>query len=297
MLKQNKRYFKCCLLEEFVSAWGGICSVFIYGAATFPHKIGKLFVSCYNFFHRYRRILWGERNLMETIICGHCGAPVFYDDGLGYGVCEYCGSIIKDRGRRGRKPDESGQGKSAILWKWSRMCMGIQTAFCSSGLWPAEGRQPQTGNVPSSAPHRWGRKEEILRYEVGSPASWRSFRVHRTAHRIFKVELPEAMGPPGQPGDETKLVNTANRIGSVYTGLIYWGLEFQTDATPNNLKGLALEGRKGMAGINSGGYRTLVTRAGIILQVFSLAMKVPQDTSLVLRNWRWSNFSGVSLRN
>ena len=34
---------------------------------------------------------------METIICGHCGAPVFYDDGLGYGVCEYCGSIIKDR--------------------------------------------------------------------------------------------------------------------------------------------------------------------------------------------------------
>ena len=69
-------------LEEFVSAWVAFVLYIHIRSSNFTHKIGKLFVSCYNFSIDTDGFYVERENLMETIICGHCGAPVFYDDGL-----------------------------------------------------------------------------------------------------------------------------------------------------------------------------------------------------------------------
>ena len=62
-------------LEEFVSAWVAFVLYIHIRSSNFTHKIGKLFVSCYNFSIDTDGFYVERENLMETIIFGHRGAP------------------------------------------------------------------------------------------------------------------------------------------------------------------------------------------------------------------------------
>ena len=278
-------------LEEFVSAWVAFVLYIHIRSSNFTHKIGKLFVSCYNFSIDTDGFYEERGNLMETIICGHCGAPVFYDDGLGYGVCEYCGSIIKDREDAGENRTNLDREVSYIMevkpyaWEYKLLFAVLDSGLQKAGSLKQEMFRPLLLTDEAA-------KEEILRYVKWITGKLEKLQEYtEPLHRIFKVELPEAMGPPGQPGDETKLVNTANRIGSVYTGLIYWGLEFQVDATPINLKGLALEVR-GMAGSILENMEHFCYQGRNHFAGLQPGMKVPKDTSLVLRELKMEQFMG-----
>jgi len=48
----------------------------------------------------------------------------------------------------------------------------------------------------------------------------------KATDRIFEVALPDALGPPGVPGDPEKLVYVAERLGEIYLTLIRWSADF-----------------------------------------------------------------------
>ena len=100
---------------------------------------------------------------METIICGHCGAPVFYDDGLGYGVCEYCGSIIKDREDAGENRTNLDREVSYIMevkpyaWEYKLLFAVLDSGLQKAGSLKQEMFRPLLLTDEAA-------KEEILRY-------------------------------------------------------------------------------------------------------------------------------------
>lgn len=44
---------------------------------------------------------------------------------------------------------------------------------------------------------------------------------------LFEKAIPDAIGAPGEPGDEEKLIYVGERFGSAYESLLKWGMEFK----------------------------------------------------------------------
>lgn len=220
------------------SRLGGILSAFTYTEQQLSVQDRKIIRFHVIIFHRYRRICEERGNLIYNYLRTLWCTGVY--NTAGYGVCEYCGFISKRAGRCG-KPDER-TGKPAILWKWSRYVWGgIQTAFCSSafGLQKA-GSLKQEMFRP--LPHPMRPKREILRYVKGSSCALAVFQEYtEPAPTAFLRLNYRSKAGTVHTGDETKLVNTANRIVSVSRPCLL-GLELY-HANTQNLKGLALEAR------------------------------------------------------
>lgn len=45
---------------------------------------------------------------------------------------------------------------------------------------------------------------------------------------LFNSAIPDALGAPGEPGDEEKIIYVGQRFGKVYEALLRWGLEFKS---------------------------------------------------------------------
>lgn len=45
---------------------------------------------------------------------------------------------------------------------------------------------------------------------------------------LFVSAIPDALGAPGEPGDEEKIIYVGKRLGVIYESLLKWGLEFKT---------------------------------------------------------------------
>lgn len=45
---------------------------------------------------------------------------------------------------------------------------------------------------------------------------------------LFNNAIPDALGSPGEPGDEEKIIYVGEKFGAVYKSLLQWGLEFKT---------------------------------------------------------------------
>ncbi|MPN32526.1 hypothetical protein SDC9_180005 [bioreactor metagenome] len=55
---------------------------------------------------------------------------------------------------------------------------------------------------------------------------------------LFKKAIPDALGAPGEAGDEEKLIYVGERFGSAYESLLRWGMEFKNLSVNEEWAGL-----------------------------------------------------------
>lgn len=55
---------------------------------------------------------------------------------------------------------------------------------------------------------------------------------------LFRDAIPEAVGAPGEPGDEEKIIYVGERIGQIYESILKWGMEFKTLSVDDDWRGL-----------------------------------------------------------
>lgn len=60
-------------------------------------------------------------------------------------------------------------------------------------------------------------------------------RIVSTMTTLVEGVLPEALGPPGTPGDPEKILYVAKTLAAAYASAIEWGLEFHRRAVPEEL--------------------------------------------------------------
>lgn len=225
---------------------------------------------------------------MKSISCPSCGAPMLFIYENKYLKCEYCGSIVKDELDTNTTHFEEEIrliiGTRPYAWEFK-----LFFAAVSLGI-----QRSQDNKNAFLSPLQLSRsisKKDIRQYLSLINNKMELLPTYTLKlHRIFSIDVPDAMGPDGLPGDAKKILNTANSIASFYIQILNWGLEFQTFPVPDNLKGLVLatkniaksilEDVEEFCYIGYNNFRNL--RPG---------MKIPAQTSLVIRELDLSSFT------
>lgn len=224
---------------------------------------------------------------MKSISCPSCGAPMLFIYENKYLKCEYCGSIVKDETNTNTSHFEK-EVQSIINIKPYAWEYKLLFASISLGIQQAQEKK-NTFLLPLQL------SESISRNDVGPYLNFINNKIEllptyiNKLHHVFSIDVPEAMGPDGLPGDSNKILNAANSIVSFYGKLLNWGLEFQTRPIPDNLKGVVLAIKdiaksmlEDVEEFSYIGYNNFCN--------LQPGMRVPEQTSLVLREMDLSSF-------
>lgn len=225
---------------------------------------------------------------MKSITCPSCGAPMLFTFENKYLRCEYCGSIVKDEIDVNTALLEE-EIQSTINTKPYGWEFKLFFAALSLGV-----KQAQDKKNTFLSPLQLSKS--ISKKDIGQYLSFINNKMELLPtytlklHHIFSIDIPDAMGPDGLPGNSNKILIAANSIVSFYIQIINWGLEFHTLSVPDNLKGLVLttkniaksilEDIEEFCYIGYNNFRNLQP-----------GMKIPAQTTLVLRELDLSSFT------
>lgn len=53
-------------------------------------------------------------------------------------------------------------------------------------------------------------------------------RITNNMNVLFEKAIPDAIGAPGEPGEEEKIIYVGKKLGDIYESLLKWGLEFKS---------------------------------------------------------------------
>lgn len=224
---------------------------------------------------------------MKTVSCPSCGAPMPFQYEGKFLKCEYCGSIFRGETDTSTLLLEK-EVRSIINTKPYGWEFKLFFASISLGLQQVQGKKNAFLSPLQLS-------ESISKRDMDRYLNFMNKQMELlptytlTLHRIFSIDIPEAMGPDGLPGDSNKILLAANSIVSFYIEILNWGLEFQTRSIPDNLKGIVLSAKdiaksiledvENFCYIGHNNFKNLQP-----------GMKVPAQSALVLRPMNLSAF-------